>query len=257
MPVPVLKTVDYRYLKADQIAVANKFIALVKARADVPIQNKRKVSECVLCTVGAEASWKPTAGGDALNPNSSGWFQQSPDWGSLKVRQDMSGSLGLFLHGNAAHSIKGLLDFDYMKAKTQNVCQDVQKSEWTGTDNRWGNYGAYPRGYNFQVWLGVTQKLLDGSTWSNAPTPFPFMSNEYFGDINGPNESHGGDPRFDSTATIMRIMQIQRLVGVTPVDGQYQASTIKAVLAWQKAHHIPGVSPSGKVGPLTWKAMGL
>lgn len=83
-------------------------------------------------------------------------------------------------------------------------------------------------------------------------TPFPFPSNEYFGDINGPNASHGGY----YPAEKAKVAAIQRIVGVR-ADGVFGPSTTKAVLAWQNSHRIPGVSASGKVGPLTWKAMGL
>src|SRR4051794_24940009 len=76
-------------------------------------------------------------------------------------------------------------------------------------------------------------------------TPFPYPANEYFGDINGPDISHGGI----NASERAQVAAIQRIVGVRPT-GIYDQRTISAVLAWQKGHHIAGITPTAASGPL-------
>lgn len=87
----------------------------------------------------------------------------------------------------------------------------------------------------------------------NKPTPargtkFP-LSSGYFGDIKGPDESHGGFYPSEKPY----VAAIQRVVGVG-ADGIYGPVTIAAVTAWQRAHKLPA---TGKVDASVWKVMGL
>lgn len=77
--------------------------------------------------------------------------------------------------------------------------------------------------------------------------PFPLPAGNYFGDINGPNASHGGYYASEQPT----VAAIQVVVGTTP-DGIFGPATIAAVKTWQSAH---GLNPDGEVGPLTWAAM--
>ncbi len=76
---------------------------------------------------------------------------------------------------------------------------------------------------------------------------FPLPAGNYFGDINGPDASHGGGRASDMPT----VAAIQVVVGVD-ADGTFGPNTIAAVKTWQSAH---GLNADGQVGPLTWAAM--
>ncbi len=88
------------------------------------------------------------------------------------------------------------------------------------------------------------------------PKVFPLPSGHYFGDINGPNESHGGDPSAPASdrAWIKKIQEKLQEKGFAPktagwADGLYEQPTIDAAKAFQAANQLP---VDGKVGPQTW-----
>ena len=76
---------------------------------------------------------------------------------------------------------------------------------------------------------------------------FPLPAGEWYGDINGPDASHGGF----HAAEMPYVAAIQTVVGVDP-DGVFGPATIAAVRAFQSAH---GLDVDGQVGPNTWAAM--
>lgn len=110
----------------------------------------------------------------------------------------------------------------------------------------------------------LLRKYPGGST-QPGPTPqpqpgpvgsFPLPSGHYFGDINGPNESHGGHPSAPASDRehIKRIQQRLQALGHAPAgsgwaDGLYEQPTIDAVKKFQSAN---GLTADGKVGPATW-----
>lgn len=85
---------------------------------------------------------------------------------------------------------------------------------------------------------------------------FPLPAGHYFGDINGPNESHGGHasaPASDRVHIKSIQQRLQALNHAPKVagwdDGLYEQPTIDAVKKFQTAN---GLTADGKVGPETW-----
>ncbi|WP_052684695.1 peptidoglycan-binding domain-containing protein [Lentzea aerocolonigenes] len=103
--------------------------------------------------------------------------------------------------------------------------------------------------------------MLGGATAPPPPRPptyptFPLRRDEYFGDIAGPRESHGGAPvsqgGIPNEAYYVKLIQ-QRMQqwGYAPTypgwaDGIYQRETTNAVAAWQRAK-VPGTTRFGEV----------
>lgn len=88
--------------------------------------------------------------------------------------------------------------------------------------------------------------------------PFPLPVGHYFGDINGPAESHGGHPSAPaSDRTYIRWNIQNKLIdlgfaGTTNrawADGLYEAETVEAVKRFQRSN---GLQVDGKVGPASW-----
>lgn len=85
---------------------------------------------------------------------------------------------------------------------------------------------------------------------------FPLPAGHYFGDIAGPNESHGGDPSAPASdlGYIQKIQERLQALRFAPgtsgwADGIYEQPTIDAVKRFQAAN---GLNADGKVGPATW-----
>lgn len=87
--------------------------------------------------------------------------------------------------------------------------------------------------------------------------PFPLPAGHYFGDVNGPNESHGGHPSAPaSDRSYIKAIQLKLVRGGFAgtsneawADGLYEGATVDAVRRFQAAK---GLSQDGKVGPETW-----
>lgn len=93
---------------------------------------------------------------------------------------------------------------------------------------------------------GVTPDVVTptgGTNPNSASYPpeffsYPFTGDNHFGDVDGPLDSHGGNPRFDPIGVVADIRQIQgRLnqIGFGPlvVDGLFGPKTIAAAAAFQ------------------------
>jgi hypothetical protein len=93
---------------------------------------------------------------------------------------------------------------------------------------------------------------------------FPLPANEWYGDINGPDASHGGfhASEMPTVAAIQLALIAGGFVpGITAADkadatawsdGRFEQPTIDAVKRFQAAH---GLEVDGQVGPKTWAAM--
>jgi hypothetical protein len=102
------------------------------------------------------------------------------------------------------------------------------------------------------------------------PTPaqpgWPLPAGHWLGDVHGPARSHGGDPRYDGPATIAAIQWVQRRLiakGYVPgvrdwrsgwADGKFEAPTVAAVAAWQRAE-MPGTQFYGQVWSDDYRAL--
>lgn len=96
-----------------------------------------------------------------------------------------------------------------------------------------------------------------------AGAPFPLASGHYYGDIKGPNESHGGfypDELPNIAAIQLKLIALGYVPGITAgtaqaadwADGVYEGPTTEAVKRLQAA---AGLEPTGNVGPKTWAAL--
>lgn len=90
------------------------------------------------------------------------------------------------------------------------------------------------------------------TSYPAARFTYPFSPPNHFGDINGNNQSHGGDPRFDSPVVINDIKLIQmRLnqigLGALAVDGKFGPSTINAATAFQRKYRANGTTLWGQL----------
>ncbi len=88
---------------------------------------------------------------------------------------------------------------------------------------------------------------------------FPLTSG-YYGDINGPEESHGGFNVGERPAIKLiqsALIKAGCVPGVTDpnagwADGLFEQPTVDAVKRFQAAHNL---TVDGKVGPVTWGAL--
>jgi len=111
-----------------------------------------------------------------------------------------------------------------------------------------------PAEYKAYRFAGVVEDGTTGPTgWDGKPAQiaagaaFPLRAGHYYGDITGPDESHGG--YYDSEKAV--IAAIQKRVGAN-ADGEYGPATIAKVRDFQTAHNLP---VDGEVGPDTWAAL--
>lgn len=88
------------------------------------------------------------------------------------------------------------------------------------------------------------------------PNKFPLPAGHYFGDINGPAQSHGGhssapaSDRYWIKAIQVKLQEKGHApAGAGWADGLYEAPTTEAVKKFQRAS---GLTPDGLVGPFTW-----
>ncbi len=126
-------------------------------------------------------------------------------------------------------------------------------------------------GPDLQAYLdGVAAPASAGAVQIDAPSPAPvkpprppwpagFGPNDYLGDINGPSNSHGGDPRFDGPDVIAAIRWAQQMLilggnvpGITDpnsswADGRFEQPTVDAVAAWQRRDWAPQTQFFGQI----------
>lgn len=123
-----------------------------------------------------------------------------------------------------------------------------------------------------ESWTAYKARIAQGAPPTNpAPAPppepsapagtpaFPLQAGHVFGDINGPNEVHGGHdsaPASDRTH-ITAIQKRLQVLGYAPnvsgwADGYYEQPTIDAVRAMQAGN---GLLVDGQVGPATWNRL--
>lgn len=137
---------------------------------------------------------------------------------------------------------------------------------WHGMGgNAWGGHPDCPgepiKAQRPAILARAAQLVGNGGTSSGgnsvtpatiAPgAPFPLAAGNVYGDINGGDNVHGGDTRYDGPDVLATIAAIQTAVGTT-ADGVFGPATIAAVKAFQTAH---GLTVDGEVGPTTWAAM--
>lgn len=83
---------------------------------------------------------------------------------------------------------------------------------------------------------------------------FPLPAGHYYGDLNGPNESHGGyhvSEQDEIKAIQLKLIALGYAGTTNPAwaDGLYEAETIAAVKRFQAAN---GLTQDGRVGQATW-----
>ncbi len=103
-----------------------------------------------------------------------------------------------------------------------------------------------------QILAGASQSVLGGVVgWPNI------ADGDYLGPLEGPDESHSGDDRFDAQDVRDAVGWVQRRVTAVGFDaggddGFYGPLTGRAVLAWQASQ---GRIQSGLVGRGDWDAL--
>lgn len=150
----------------------------------------------------------------------------------------------------------------YRQSGAQMLVTDVAigRDYWMATDalDTW----MAARGY---VWAAhVPAAPLPWGPAAIAPgAPFPLPAGHYYGDVNGPVESHGGfhDNEKPVVAAIqLRVIELGHVPGITAgtpqaaawADGRFEAPTTEAVKRLQKA---AGLVEDGRVGPVAWSAL--
>jgi len=127
----------------------------------------------------------------------------------------------------------------------------VQRSvTWGVSGDNWNSAGNI-RAFRFRGVEGASgggAAIVPVTPATIAPgAAFPLPAGHYWGDINGPDNSHGGF----HASEMPTVAAIQLVVGVT-ADGVFGPATVAAVQRFQTAH---GLDADGQVGPNTWAAM--
>lgn len=81
---------------------------------------------------------------------------------------------------------------------------------------------------------------------------FPLAFHNYYGINDGRLNSHSGVRAADRPAVLKIQAKVRAASGYPKGDAKFGPNTRYHVWKWQKAHHL---TPDGKVGPVTWKAM--
>jgi len=99
------------------------------------------------------------------------------------------------------------------------------------------------------------------AAFSKPPWPGGFGPDDFLGDVNGPANSHGGDPAADGADVISAIRYVQQQMivrgfvpGITDpaggwADGRFERPTVEAVAAWQHAAFAAQTTRFGEVWP--------
>lgn len=166
-----------------------------------------------------------------------------------------------YLWGLYAAEDDRLYEFGYVKGTADNLINNWGQPFSTHVDTgdaghlhisvtqKDGNHpsaGGYVAAIDDPRTWGITPEIVTPAGGSNpvalnypAETfSYPFHGSDHFGDINGPDSDHGGNPKFDPIGVIADIKQIQaRLnqIGFGPlfVDGEFGPKTIAAASAFQ------------------------
>lgn len=94
---------------------------------------------------------------------------------------------------------------------------------------------------------------VTGASGAPAVRPYPLAFGQYFGDINGPANEHGGFYGWERPwVSLIQSTLTAHGYAPGPVDGIYGPRTIAAVRAFQSAHHL---AVDGITGPQTWRAL--
>ena len=109
--------------------------------------------------------------------------------------------------------------------------------------------------YWYRIMLGETSPITEPS-WPQ----FPLNSNEYFGNITGPNNSHGGYYAWEKPyiKLIQEFLVDKGYAGKVNkaewCDGVFEQPTVDAVASWQR-DNMPGTTRYGEVWWDDWDAM--
>lgn len=167
---------------------------------------------------------------------------------------DAIGICGPQSGGNAGHIM--LFEAWYNHVPSDNRCWIWEQAGGVnGPRRRLIDYpfGAY-RSWRF---TGIQD---DPTTFLRRAWPSYMGPTDYFGDINGPNQSHGGYfalERPDCKAIQQRLIALGFVPGVTNVtsawaDGIIGPNTIKAIMAWQTSHAL---TPDGRIYRGHWEIL--
>lgn len=137
----------------------------------------------------------------------------------------------------------------------------IGHADWSYSAIGWGNHTD--PGVNFP-WDYVLDKALGLNPAAPAPAPapqrataWPLPLGHYFGDITGPDESHGGiNPQ--EQVWVKQVQEGLQRAGKAPggawADGVWEAPTTDAVRAWQAS---VGYQQTGRVYQVDWDLLVL
>lgn len=147
----------------------------------------------------------------------------------------------------------------------------VNRAANTYTVLEQAGYGAGPDRNTYTIGDGQGRNYLPYRLGGSVPVtpatiapgaPFPLTGNNVFGDINGPDMVHGGDPAYDSTAIVAAVGGIQAALvdqgyagqvnKADWVDCRFEQPTTDAVKRLQAAKGLP---QTGLVDAATWAAL--
>jgi len=115
------------------------------------------------------------------------------------------------------------------------------------------------RGYTY-VAEAAAARAVDYVADIPPGAAYPLPAGHYYGDINGPESSHGGYYA-NETPVVKTIQQKLIAAGCVPgitdvhsdwVDGKFETPTIDAVKQYQGTHALV---QDGRVGPVTWSSL--
>jgi peptidoglycan hydrolase-like protein with peptidoglycan-binding domain len=203
---------------------------------------------------GTMAGKGPTAGGgySTVTMLTSGWVR-AITWAELDAG-DFVGALGEGTAGDAGHVM---------------VVESVNRAGNTYTVLEQAGYGPGPdrntyrigdgQGRNYKPYRLSNTEEPNMTPAQIAPgAPFPLSGDNVYGDINGPDNVHGGYYAAEQPviAAIQRALVARGFAGnVDPADwadGLYEQPTIDAVRALQTAAVLP---VTGNVDAATWAAL--